>query len=161
MFLLHVCFHHHTFGSLQDPRLQAHYLCKYIYVHYIKKNIWSVQVYMVKTTKVQETPPVTMIWQYVDSLYVNRVCVLRAGDELLPSRSHSHLPLQPNNMWLCRKDPESLHTFLTQSVHNDTWKYVLSERKIIVTNIGEDNKHTYARLEEGKGEHKHCVFLLF
>jgi hypothetical protein len=85
----------------------------------------------------------------------------RAGDELLPSRSHSHLPLQAIIMWFCHKDPESLHTFVTRSVHNDTWKYVLSERKVIVTNIGEDNKHSYARLEEGKGEHKHCVFLLF
>ena len=24
------CFHHYTFGSLQDPRLQTHYMCKYI-----------------------------------------------------------------------------------------------------------------------------------
>ena len=28
---------------------------------------------MVKTTRVLETVSVTMIWQYVDSLYVNRV----------------------------------------------------------------------------------------
>jgi len=55
---------------------------------------------MVKTTRVQETVSVTMIWQYVDSLHVNRVCVLRAGDELLPSRSQSHLPVQANIMSL-------------------------------------------------------------
>ena len=67
---------------------------------------------MVKTTRVQETVSVTMIWQYVDSLHVNRVCVLHAGDELLPSRCHSHLPLQASIMWLCRKDPGSLHTLV-------------------------------------------------
>ena len=55
---------------------------------------------MVKTTGVQETVSVTMIWQYVDSLHVNRVCVLRAADELLPSRSQSHLPVQANIMCL-------------------------------------------------------------
>jgi hypothetical protein len=49
------------------------------------------------------------IWQYIDSLHVNRVCVLCAGDELLPSTSHSHLPLQASIMWLCHKDPECLH----------------------------------------------------
>ena len=65
-----------------------------------KKYIWSVQIYMVKITRVQETVSVTMIWQYVDSLHVNIVCVLRAGDELLPSRSQSHLPVQANIMCL-------------------------------------------------------------
>jgi hypothetical protein len=25
----------------------------------------------------------------------------------------------------------------------------------------DDNKHTYARLEEGRDEHRHCVFVFF
>ena len=48
---------------------------------------------MVKTTRVQETVSVTMIWQYVDSLYVNRVCVLH---ECVLETSFYQAHLTPN-----------------------------------------------------------------